>query len=393
MNEQQALSKMIAPGTRRKGKYRDGVIQIWVTRHCDKSCFGCTQGSNLRHKQWRTKDIQDHMPDVQFQDFISPEQFEQAVLSLKGYYGVVGVFGGNPAIHPEFELLCEILSMHIPYDQRGLWCNNPLTLEKAATMRRTFNPAHSNLNVHLDQGAYDLFKQGWPECHPVGLQEDSRHSPPYVAMKDVVIKECGCQELKRRNPDTFEGGCATCGGTEIVPDEERIWDLISDCDINKHWSAMIGVFRGQLRAWFCEIAGAQAMLHQHEPEYPDTGMKVDTGPFDPPEKAHTLEGQRVAWWQLPMWAFAEQVRKHCFDCGIPLRLPGENAQTSDLPRDPESEGPDCPPTAREQVSHTHSAIYNPKRSHRRVEVITDLQQIGTARLQNVVRYLQNAKSN
>jgi len=312
MNEQQALQKMIAPGTPRPGKYRSGVIQIWVTRACDKSCFGCTQGSNLAGSP----------------GMITPSQFEQAVLSLKEYWGVVGMFGGNPATHPQFELLCSILARHIPKEQRGLWCNNPRG--KGKIMRETFNPAVSNLNVHLDHEAYKEFKQDWPECGPVGLTTDSRHSPPFVAMKDVIAEE-----------------------------EER-WRLISDCDINKHWSAMIGVFRGEPRAWFCEIAGAQAMLHQHEPDYPDTGLRVE--PF---------------WWKRQMHEFAHQVRKHCHECSVPLRGYGELARASDE-------------FGVEQTSVTHQDIYRPKHQHRRVEVVTELVQLGMGKLNKFTHYLQNS---
>lgn len=127
MDEQQALSKMYSPQDRRPGKRHGGVMQIWITRACDKSCFGCTQGSNLAGRP----------------SMISPEHFEQACLSVKDYWGTVGVFGGNPATHPEFPMLCKILAKHIPFEQRGLWCNNPLG--HGAIMRHTFNPARSNL--------------------------------------------------------------------------------------------------------------------------------------------------------------------------------------------------------------------------------------------------------
>jgi hypothetical protein len=265
MTEAEALERMVAPGTPRPRKYREGVIQIWVTRGCDKSCYGCTQGSNFAGNP----------------GLITVDQFEAAVQSLGGYFGVVGVFGGNPAVHPRFEELCAVLRKHVPWEQRGLWCNNPVNVRNAETMRRTFNPAVSNLNVHLDADAYRLFRQGWPESRPFGLHDDSRHSPPFVAMRDVI------------------------------EDEGERWRLISACDINQHWSAMVGIFRGELRAWFCEVAGAQAMLHQWEPGYPDTGLRVEAG-----------------WWRRPMADFAGQVRKHCHECGIPLRGYGELAQAA-----------------------------------------------------------------
>lgn len=406
MNEQECISKMIAPGTRRPGKYREGVIQIWVTRHCDKSCYGCTQGSNLRYNMVTQANFTDGREPIKFQQFITPEQFEQAVISLKGYYGVVGVFGGNPAIHPNFEELCNIIKKHIPFEQRGIWSNNPITITNARLMKETFNPAVSNLNVHLDPIAYQLFREGWPQSHPVGLHEDSRHSPPYVAMRDVVLENCSYCLGTGKDPVTdlalTNDNCTVCKGTGKISDDDKIWELISNCDINKHWSAMIGVFRGELRAWFCEIAGAQAMLHQHEPDYPDTGTPIvltteqakeytlegihqwrfkpieDGVDITPEWFANRSEEKWLKWWELPMQSFTHQVRKHCFDCGIPLRGYGELAQSTS-------------PESVEQISFTHYKVFNPKRKDRSVTMVTDLQQLGTERLQNITKYLQNSK--
>lgn len=311
MNESEALKRMIAPGTRRPGKYREGVIQIWVTRACDRACFNCTQGSNLAGNP----------------GLITLEQFDRACECLQNYFGVVGMFGGNPAMHPQFDELCAILRNRIPYERRGLWCNNPLG--KGKVMRETFNPSISNLNVHLDRKAYDEFKRDWPECHPVGLQTDSRHSPVHLAMMDVI------------------------------PDESQRWELISGCDINRHWSAMFGVFRGELRFWFCEIAGAQAMLHQHDPAWPDTGFVATPD-----------------CWRQQMEAYAEQVRWHCHRCGVPLRGYGELACAGD--------------NGIEQTSLVHLDVYRPKRRGRIVQTVSSTDQLGEKHVGRVTDYIGNA---
>jgi hypothetical protein len=287
-----------------------GIVQIHITRACDKACFGCTQGSNLAGKT----------------GFIPVDLFEQAVSTLTGYFGVVGIFGGNPALHPKFDQICEVLKKHIAFNRRGLWCNHPKG--NGSIMRETFNPSVSNLNVHLDREAYDEFKRDWPESKPFGLEEDSRHSPVYVAMKDVISEE-----------------------------SER-WDLISNCDINKHWSSMVGMFRGELRAWFCEIAGAQSILHQYEPDYPDTGLPVVNG-----------------WWRKPMSDYAAQVRKHCHDCGVPLRGHGSLAQDE---------------SGTEQVSETHAGIYKPKRPERSVQLVQLRSEVSEQSLKSTVDYLGNS---
>lgn len=287
------------------------IFQIWVTRACDKSCFGCTQGSNLAGK-----------PGV-----MTPEQFEQACIAMEGYPGVIAMFGGNPCVHPQFEELCSIARKHIPYRQRGIWTNR--LMGKGAVCRATFNPAMCNFNLHLDHDAAEEFKRDWPEAtHLKGLEHDCRHSPPFVAIRD------------------------------LVSDEREMWARISTCDINAKWSAMVGVFRGELRGWFCEIAGAQSMLHQNDPDYPDTGLTVEKG-----------------WWKRGMEAFEPQIRKHCPECGVPLRGFGSLAVNGD----------------KEQVSVTHLSIYQPKKKGREVELVTDIEQLGGT-VAHTTDYLANYKA-
>lgn len=323
MTEQQAITAMVAPGTPRMNAWRRGVIQIHVTRACDLACYGCTQGSNLGGK-----------PVI-----MTPKQFEIACQSLKGYWGVVGMFGGNPALHPQFEELCEILNDYFPQEQCGIWCNHPRGNGKK--MRMVFNPGYSNLNVHLSQEAYDEFKRDWPECHPVGLYDDSLHSPPFVALQDVI------------------------------KDEAERWKMISDCDINKYWSAMVCAIPNRgVRAYFCELAGAQAILHANDPTWPDTGLDIETQFF----KIKTAGGgeKRCEWWELPMSSFTEQVRQHCHRCGIPLRRMGQPSQTGE----------------QEEVSETHQGIYQPKERGRNVQLV---QVDAGPKVGRVTEYLGNGR--
>jgi hypothetical protein len=221
---------------------------------------------------------------------MTPDDFRTAVLSLDGYFGVVGTFGGNPCISPYFEDYCKILREHVTFRQRGLWSNHPLGKGKIA--RITFNPAHSNLNCHLNTEAYSEFSRDWPESIPYlrGLDTDSVHGAPFVAMKDVI------------------------------EDEETRWELIGKCDVNQFWSAAIGIVPGRgLRAFFCELAYAQAALHSDNPNWDNTGQPMpDTG-------LEVVPG----WWKNSMAAFDGQVRTHCHNCGIPMRREGQQAVNGD----------------------------------------------------------------
>lgn len=317
MNEQEALSKMVAPGQHRPGKMGGGgVIQIHLTRACTLSCYNCTQGSNLTGKP----------------RFISLESFEIALQSLQGYPYLIALFGGQPTLHPKFPEICSILVRYVPINKRGLWTNALNGHGKVC--REVFRPENCNLNVHLDNKAYDEFRSDWPEARPFGLGEDSHHSPVHLAMSD------------------------------IIDDEGERWKLISKCTINQHWSAMVYEFRGQVRASFCEIAGAQNILHQDDPSWPDTGIPL-------PQK-----NGEVSWWKWPIESFADQVRYHCHKCAVPMNLKGELSQSA---------------VGVEKTSPTHADIYAPKRQGRRVEVVTTLEQLGTSRVPRVIDYLRNSK--
>jgi hypothetical protein len=316
MTPEQAISKMTPPSKKRPHIWKQGVMQIWITRSCDLSCRNCTQGSNLKGKN----------------PAITVQQFSDALDSLQGYFGVIGMFGGNPAIHPQFEELCAVMREKVPFEQRGLWCNHPRG--KGAIMRETFNPAVSNLNVHQVQSAYEEFLRDWPELRKFtkdnlkGLSGDSRHVPWTTAMQD------------------------------LIPSEEERWKLIADCDINKNWSAIITVFRGELRAFFCEIAGAQAVLHQDNPDYPDTGMAVVPG-----------------WWERPMLDFSEQVKYHCHACGIPLKGYGALANGGD--------------GAAQQYTQTHADIVQLRIPDHTKQHVTEVAQVASKQVPRATDYIQN----
>jgi len=310
MTDEELSKLMVPPGQVRTGIWRGGVIQIMITRACDLSCHHCTQGSNLAGRP----------------AMMTPEQFEMACVSLKGYFGVVGVFGGNPSSSPHFEECCKILRKHFPYEQRGLWCNH--ARGKGEICRKTFNPAVSNLNVHTKQEAYDEFARDWPESIPFlkGLQQDSRHGSPYVSRTDIGM-----------TPEAIDEGTSTC-------------------HVNQLWSAILGVVGGELRAYVCEVMYSLSVLHESDPDWPQTGMIAEPG-----------------WWKRPMSDFMHQVRSNCHHCGMPNRSYGQLAVGGD----------------HEEVSKTHQPFYRPKVRDRLVQLVTLPEQIQQGALTRATDYIEN----
>jgi hypothetical protein len=137
------------------------------------------------------------------------------------------------------------------------------------------------------------------------------------------------------------------------------------------------VFRGQLRGWFCEIAGGQSILYQADPNYPDTGIPIsddvesktclneETGQFEIKE-----------WWEHGMEAYWNQVRKHCHDCGVPLRGNGELA---------------CAKEGTEHITETHADVYKTKDSSRKIQVVATLEELQAGALKMMTDYIGNGR--
>jgi hypothetical protein len=232
--------------------------------------------------------------------FMTVDQFRTAMRSLKGCPRVFGVFGGNPALHPQFEDICQVMVEEVPdKDQRGLWSND--LRSHAALCREVFSPHHSNLNVHRNTKAYEVIAKEWPEAIAArrefmltGRDRPSMHGSWWVQMKDVI------------------------------PDEAKRWELIGKCFVNQTWSAEISVINGELRAYFCEFAATRA-------EFADLLGEEEVGlPVVP------------GWWAKPMAHFEKQVCHHCHRCGAPLN-----------PEKIEDLGSDC-----EEYSVSNSALFN-----------------------------------
>lgn len=253
------------------------------------------------------------------------DQFEQAMQSLEGYFGTVGLMGGCPNLHPQFETICEIMAAYIKPDHRGIWTNE--LIGTGPICRKYLCPSVSNFNLHCNASAAEEFKRDWPEAVPYlkGIDEDSDHAPVWVSMRDLGIQE-----------------------------EER-WERIASCDINAHWSAMIIPIHGEVRGFFCEIAARMCAMHADDPNWPQwLGVPVVPG-----------------WWQLNMNDFGDQVDQCCHNCGVPMRGSPQLALGGE----------------KEQISPTHAPFFKPKDSKRTVEIVTLQSQLGS-RSDRMTHYLE-----
>jgi hypothetical protein len=259
------LAKMKSPGQFRPGIWRGRVLQVKVTNACDLDCKNCSVAVGIAKKLKRLF-------------MMTPDQFRTALQSLKGFPGVIGMFGGNPCIHPKFEELCQIFREEVPNpEQRGLWSNRLFGHGKVC--RETFGP-FCNLNVHGSKDAWDEIKRDWPEARPLysGLTEDSHHGPLFGSMLDLGIPEA------------------------------EMWEKVGGCYVNQTWSAEITVVNGELAAYFCEIAGTMAEL------------EGNVGPGLP---------ATPGWWAKTMPEFRGQVEHYCQRCLVAMNPKKINAAGND----------------------------------------------------------------
>jgi organic radical activating enzyme len=232
------------------------IICVDVTNKCDLDCSNCTRLLANQDALWE----------------MTPENFRTALRSLKDYFGIIAMLGGNPCMHSKFPELCQIFVEEIPNRlQRGLWTNNPFKHEDVA--RETFGTF--NLNAHgveraqpalqrLTDAARTNDRIAWT------YMGHSVHAPLLTAVKDVY-------------------------------GDSDMWKKITECDINREWSASIVQNKdGELRAYFCEVAAAFDLARGG-----DHGHPVSPG-----------------WWQQKIEAFSDQIKHFCPGCGVPAKMKG-----------------------------------------------------------------------
>lgn len=141
------------------------------------------------------------------------EMIEQAINSLEGFPGGIGVMGGEPLLHPRFFEICKLFQRKVPKERRHLWTSGYKWKEYRGIVRKTFGA-----NV----------------CYNDHKGTTQKHQPVLMAIEDMV------------------------------EDRELIKELIDKCWIQDRWSASINPKGG----FFCEVAAAMDLLFEGPGGYP-----------------------------------------------------------------------------------------------------------------------------
>lgn len=234
------------------------IIQIEITNACTKRCSNCTRFCG-------------HHRSPFFMDF---ETFKKAVDSMKGYKGMVGIMGGEPTLHPEFEKFLNYYRETLGYDDDWTTCYEPTTDFIGHILTNVYND-----NYHNHRGLWTSVGAKYYQHFEViqdtfGYQLVNDHTHPSMHQTLMVTrKEVG------------------------IPDDE--WFKLRDnCWIQNLWSASITP-KG---AFFCEVAAAM-----------DATLGGPGGwPIEP------------GWWKRKPCDFGDQLH-WCEMCSAALPMPKRDA--------------------------------------------------------------------
>lgn len=168
-----------------------GLIDI--TYYCGRECVYCTRcDRHLGHKRYN----------------MDLYAFEQALLSYSEFEGLIGIIGGEPLLHPQFDEICLIIQRYYPAIKMHLFTSiDPKKSKHKDLIYRTFY--HIAYHPHTDE-----------------QEKEFKHQPMTIAIRDVVKNE------KLRN------------------------ELINDCWLQRKWCPTIT----DDGAYFCETGASIAKL-------------------------------------------------------------------------------------------------------------------------------------
>ena len=191
--------------------YKSWFCMLDITNYCEKTCVYCSRWA--RHLR----------PDQYF--FMTLDEIDFALETLMpikksatAWPSRIGLIGGEPTLHPDFEQICKLLLKRAPKEKYGLISyGGKVYKEYLGLIKKTFGLIEIN-EKNEDQ------------------KKVCRHQPATIAIG------------------------------EAVPDDSLREKLVDNCWVQLNWCPTIA----QDKAYFCEVAYAIDYLFEL-----DCGWKVD----------------------------------------------------------------------------------------------------------------------
>jgi len=172
--------------------YEMYICNIDITNYCNIGCIYCSR--HIRHVR---KDQRYHM---------SLGDFRKALESLVDWPGQIGISGGEPTLHPEFDGICEIIRQF------------PRPAGKQYQLFTACGPRYEKFK-EMCRGTFCCIHEN---PHDDMQKEICLHQPSLVSVGDVVK-------------------------SKVLQEK-----LIDDCWVQANWAPIVN----SKGAFFCEIAGA-----------------------------------------------------------------------------------------------------------------------------------------
>lgn len=241
------------------------IIQIDITNACTKKCSNCTRFCGNHRKPF-------------MMDF---DTFKRAVDSMEGFPGIVGIMGGEPTLHPQFEEF-------VRYFASKFGTGGPLENGRKPI---------SSFNAHIVGNVFDIENN-----NRRGLW--SIMGKRYYEHFELIQETFGYQVVNDHASPSDHAALLITRKELGIPDEE--WFPMRDaCWIQNRWSASIHP-KG---AFFCEVAAALDATFDGPGGWP-----IEPG-----------------WWKRKPEDFGDQL-KYCEMCSACLNVPTRNAndETDDV---------------------------------------------------------------
>lgn len=248
------------------------IIQIDITNACGHKCSNCTRFCGQLKKPY-------------FMDF---DYFCKAVDTLTDHPGLIGVMGGEPTLHPQFEEMCKYLQKTVGRIQKVHADNFKYPTDHLVEER---------LRDQLKRYEIEEYSDG-PRAVIKGTGLWTSVTAAYLKHYETIQDTFNWQNLNDHTSASFHQPILISRAEMGIGDDQWI-KLREKCWVNQEWSGSVtpkGCF-------FCEVAGAFDMI------------------YDGPGGLPLEEG----WWKRDISDYKEQFR-WCEMCGIPLKTFSRDAR-------------------------------------------------------------------
>jgi hypothetical protein len=203
-------------------------MQIDLTNVCGLNCVYCSRYNRHIRKDQRY--------------FMDLNYFEKVLQSLKTWPNKIGIIGGEPLLHPQFEEICEIMRSHFPPNKFQLFTSHKLNFEKYKnTIDKTFG--YLAFNEHTD------YQRGVCLFQPITVAINE--AVPNKNLKNQLINNCWVAD--KWCPSVNNKGGFFC---EVAAALDVIFDGPGGYDINEFewWKKTPEQFKDQIER-YCDFCG------------------------------------------------------------------------------------------------------------------------------------------